>query len=213
MASERVDNATPTAERHGQTSVRPLSQERSAQTGDLSAAFASISRRTLRYEHQIKDLEGRLTVNMSNSRAISNLLQEVLSGLHQSQRRADVALNTTVPHIEQSLAEDLDALSYLDGHLPRVQQQVHDIRHVYDRGRDKARELIAELEWLDTPLSARLRTIIFTSNAPVSSQWKAIVRTLFALALLACIWIAWITLRGAVRAHRQRLVWGERLMS
>ncbi|TFY58966.1 hypothetical protein EVJ58_g6072 [Rhodofomes roseus] len=212
MASERVDNSTPTAERHGHTGVQP-SQSGASQAGDLSAAFASVSRRTLRYEHQIKDLEGKLTVNMSNSRAINNLLQEVLSALHQSQRRADVALNTTVPHIEQSLAEDLDALSYLDEHLPRVQQQVHDIRHIYDRGRDKARELITELEWLNTPLSARLRTIIFTSNAPVSSRWKAFIRTLFALALFMCIWISWITLRGAVRAHRQRLVWGERLMS
>ena len=36
-------------------------------------------------------------------------------------------------------AEDLDALSYLDEHLPHVQQQVHDIRHVYDRGRAKVR--------------------------------------------------------------------------
>lgn len=38
-------------------------------------------------------------------------------------------------------------------------------------------------------------------------------RLLFALIFVACMWIAWITLRGAVRAHRQRLVWGERLMS
>ncbi|KAI0725393.1 hypothetical protein C8Q72DRAFT_606528 [Fomitopsis betulina] len=210
MASEGVDNATPTTERHVQTSS---SQGRSQHSGDLSAAFAAISRRTLRYEHQIKDLDGRLTVNMSNSRAIYNLLQEALSGLQQSQRRADIAIGTTVPYIEHSLAGDLDALSYLDEHLPQVQQQVHDIRHVYDRGRAKAHELITELEWLNTPLSARLRTIIFGGNAPVSSHWKAFIRSLFALALLVCIWITWITLRGAVRAHRQRLVWGERLMS
>lgn len=40
-----------------------------------------MSRRTLQYEQQIKDLEAKLTVDMSNSRAIHNLLQEVLSGI------------------------------------------------------------------------------------------------------------------------------------
>ena len=95
----------------------------------------------------------------------------------------------------------------------------------------QAKELVASLEWLNTPIPLRLRTIIFTSNAPVSTRWKALVvsiarkaegsfvltpqhqRLLFALAFFTCMWIAWITLRGAVRAHRQRLVWGERLMS
>ena len=38
-------------------------------------------------------------------------------------------------------------------------------------------------------------------------------RVLFAVTFLACMWIMWITVRGAVRAHRERLVWGTRLMS
>lgn len=171
------------------------------------------SRRTALYEHQIKDIEGMLTVDMSNSRAIHNLLQEVLSGIHQNQRRADIALASTVPYIQHSLDDDLSALVHLDAHLPRIGHQVRDIRHVYDRGRDKARDLISSLDWLNTPLSLRLRTIIFTPHAPVSARWKALIRTLFAFALFACVWIAWITLQGAVRAHRQGLVWGERLMS
>ncbi|KZT09930.1 uncharacterized protein LAESUDRAFT_810261 [Laetiporus sulphureus 93-53] len=226
----------------------------SRRSGDLEAALASMSRRTMRYEHQIKDLQSRLTVDMSNSRAIHNLLQEVLAGLQQNQRRTDLALTTTVPHIENSLDDDLATLQELEEHLPHVGQQVVHIRRVYNHGRDKVRlrvhaesvswhrprfpsdlpchpltvfssdlplaavleqacELMSALEWLNIPVSSRLRTIIFTSNAPVSFRWKALIRTLFALALLACIWIAWITIQGAVRAHRQRLVWGERLMS
>ncbi|CCM01819.1 uncharacterized protein FIBRA_03887 [Fibroporia radiculosa] len=185
----------------------------SARTRDSDTALASMARRASRYEHDIKELEAKLAVDMSNSRAIHNLLQEVLSEIQQNQRRADLALTTSVPHVEHSLDENLSMLEDLERTLPRVGQQVQDIRHVYDRGKAKARDLIATLEWLNTPVSLRLRAIIFTTNAPVSSEWKMLIRALFTLALLACIWIAWITLQGAVRAHRQRLVWGERLMS
>ncbi|PCH44344.1 hypothetical protein WOLCODRAFT_26704, partial [Wolfiporia cocos MD-104 SS10] len=181
--------------------------------GDFDAVLAAASSRSLRYEHQIKDLEARLTVDMSNSRAIHNLLQEVLVGLHQSRQRAGAALNATVPHITQNLDDDIGVLDLLREELPLVGQQVRDIRNVYDSGRDKARDLTAALEWLNTPLSARLRTIIFTPHAPVSARAAALIRALFGVALLVCVWIAWITLQGAVRAHRQRLVWGERLMS
>ncbi|EMD38922.1 hypothetical protein CERSUDRAFT_151674 [Gelatoporia subvermispora B] len=181
--------------------------------GTLGAVFECVSRRALQYERQIQDLEAKLTVDLSNSRAIENLLHEVFSGLQQTQHRADAALASTVPSVQHALEEDLDELRVLEHSLPIVGRQVHDIRNVYDRGRDKAQELVSALEWLNTPLSLRLRTIIFTSNAPVSTRWKALIRSLFAFAFLACMWIGWITLRGAVRAHRQRLVWGEHLMS
>ncbi|KAL6298983.1 hypothetical protein BKA93DRAFT_743171 [Sparassis latifolia] len=181
--------------------------------GSLDAALATVSRRALQYEHQIQDLEAKLTLDLSNFRAIENLLQEVFAGLQQTQRRADIALSSTVPHISHSLDEDLMALHELDSQLPVILQQVRHIKRVYDHGRAKAHDLINALEWMNTPISLRLRTIIFTPNAPVSTRWKALVRTAFAIVFLVCIWIAWITLRGAVRAHRQRLVWGERLMS
>ncbi|KAI0923955.1 hypothetical protein AcW1_006757 [Taiwanofungus camphoratus] len=206
-------NKAPNVEVLGQGDAEILERGPKCESGSLDAALASASRRTLRYEHQMKDLEAKLAVDLSNSRAINNLLQEVLSGLHQNQRRADAALTSTVPHISQSLDEDLAILYELEEHLPQVGRQIRDIRQVYDHGRDKARDLISALEWMNTPVSLRLRTIIFTPNAPVSARWKALVRTLFALVFLVGVWIAWITLRGAIRAHRQRLVWGERLMS
>ena len=34
---------------------------------------------------------------------------------------------------------------------------------------------MASLEWLNTPVSQRLRTIIFTEQAPVSKRWKVLV--------------------------------------
>ncbi|OCH87386.1 hypothetical protein OBBRIDRAFT_806092 [Obba rivulosa] len=181
--------------------------------GPLGAVFENVSRRALQYERHIKDLEAKLTVDLSNSRAIENLLFEVFTGLQQTQHRADTALAATVPSVQHALEDDLDELRVLQEALPTVGRQVRDIRNVYDRGRDKARDLVSALEWLNTPLSLRLRTILFTPHAPVSARLKALIRSLFALAFLACMWIAWITLRGAVRAHRQRLVWGERLMS
>ncbi|KAH9839930.1 uncharacterized protein C8Q71DRAFT_468939 [Rhodofomes roseus] len=118
-----------------------------------------------------------------------------------------------MPHIEQSLSEDVDSLEYLDEHLPRIEGELGSITRVYDRGRDKAEQLITDLEWLSTPLTGRLRRTIFTASAPVRPRTKALLRSLFALAFCVGVWFTWITLEGAVRAHRQRLVWGERLLS
>lgn len=182
-------------------------------TSGLDAALAATSQRALSYEMQIKDLEGKLAEDLSNSRAIDNLLREVVQGLQQTQRRSSNALTNTVPYIDRTLQDNLETLHDLGTALPEIGRQVQHIRQVYDHGRDKAHELVDSLEWLNTPIPLRLRTIIFTSNAPVSARWKALIRSLFALVFLMCMWIAWITLRGAVRAHRNRLVWGERLMS
>ncbi|KAI0708848.1 hypothetical protein C8T65DRAFT_727508 [Cerioporus squamosus] len=179
----------------------------------LCSALESASKRASCYERQIKELEGKLALDLSNSRAIENLLHEAFTGIQQTRDRTEFSLKDTVPHVRDTLDEDLAVLVELEEQLPEVGSQIRDIRKVYDRGREKAQELMASLEWLNTPVSQRLRTIIFTPNAPVSKRWKALVRTVFALVLCACIWIAYITLRGAVRAHRQRLVWGERLMS
>ncbi|KAH9839933.1 uncharacterized protein C8Q71DRAFT_469020 [Rhodofomes roseus] len=48
---------------------------------DLTTAFDTVSRRTLRYEQDIQDFESRLAINLSNSRAIGTLLQEAQSAL------------------------------------------------------------------------------------------------------------------------------------
>ncbi|KAI0788763.1 hypothetical protein C8Q75DRAFT_187847 [Abortiporus biennis] len=182
-------------------------------SGNLVAVFDTVSRRAQGYEDQMRSLESKLAENLSNSRAIDNLLRDVVMSLQNTQRRTKTALSTTVPHIVHALTEDLTTLHELEEHLPEVGTQVKDIRNVYDRGREKAIELVDSLEWLNTPVPLRLRTIIFTPNAPVSPRWKVLLRFLFAVIFIACIWITWITIRGAIRAHRQRLVWGERLMS
>ncbi|KAI0794037.1 hypothetical protein C8Q74DRAFT_554014 [Fomes fomentarius] len=180
---------------------------------NLCSSLVSASKRASLYERQFKDLESKLALDLSNSRAIENLLHEAFSGIQQTRERTSFSLTHTVPHVQETLEEDLAALVELQEQLPEVGSQIRDIRKVYDRGRDKAQQLMASLEWLNTPVSQRLRTIIFTQNAPVSKRWKVLVRTIFALVFLACLWISWITLRGAVRAHQQGLMWGERLMS
>ncbi|CAL1715064.1 unnamed protein product [Somion occarium] len=181
--------------------------------GNFEAMCESASRRALQYEVQMKDLESTLAQDLSNARAIDTILSEVIQGLRSTHRRSHNALTSTIPQTVHSLGDDLAALNELGDDLPNVGRQTRDIRNIYDRGRDKAKDLVASLEWLNTPIPLRLRAIIFTRDAPVDARWKALIRFLFALVFLACIWITWITLRGAIRAHRQRLVWGERLMS
>ncbi|OJT02882.1 hypothetical protein TRAPUB_6552 [Trametes pubescens] len=156
----------PRAGNHGVYSVMPVS---------LCVALESASRRASLQERQIKDLEGKLALDLSNSRAIENLLQEVFNSINQTNDRARFASNNTVPHIEQTLDEDFAVLEELEEQLPEVGSQIRDIRKVYDRGRVKACELMSSLEWLNTPLSQKLRTIIFTPKAPISNRWKAVV--------------------------------------
>ncbi|KAI0741568.1 hypothetical protein C8Q80DRAFT_1195009 [Daedaleopsis nitida] len=180
---------------------------------NLCIALEYASKRASLHERQIKDLGNKLELDLSNSRAIENLLHEVFTGIQQTRDRADFSLSHTVPHITNTLDEDLAVLVELEEQLPEVGSQIRDIRKVYDLGRDKAKQLMSSLEWLNTPVSQRLRTIIFTPNAPVSKRWKVLVRTVFALVFLACLWIVWITVRGAIRAHRERLMWGSGLIS
>ena len=100
---------------------------------------------------------------------------------------------------------------------------------MYDSGRNKVRfhrsnlpcsltplqaqNLVADLSWLDTDFYERWRRIIFTSSSPVSWRWKALMRITFTVSFVVVAYLTWIALGGVYRAHRQRLVWGERLMS
>ena len=77
----------------------------------------------------------------------------------------------------------------------------------------QAQSLIMDLTWLNTSFHERWRRIIFTPSAPVSGRWKALMRLLFAISFFLCCTVVWIGVRGAYRAYRHKLVWGERLMS
>ncbi|KAG9313048.1 hypothetical protein JVU11DRAFT_6488 [Chiua virens] len=145
-------------------------------------------------------------------------------------QRADQALNSDIPKLRDELQDSLSILQDLSTTLPRIQSRVKNIRLAYDSGRAKvnsrlheylrtsdtflqAEELVNSLLWLNTDFRERWRLIIFASSAPVSWRWKALMRTSFAVFLMISLWVAWVALGGAYRAHRQRLVWGERLMS
>jgi ABC-type multidrug transport system fused ATPase/permease subunit len=179
----------------------------------LEAAVEKASRHVGQYERQMKDLESRLSENLSNFRAIDSILQESFSAIQRNARRAERALQTHVPHINSELDESMKVLSDLAETLPTIQAQVADIRVVYDSGRDKAQSLVADLRWLNTEFYERWRCIIFTSSSPVSWRWKSSMRFIFTLFFIACSYLFWLLLSGAYRAHRHRLVWGERLMS
>jgi len=189
------------------------SSEQRSRSQDLEEALHNASTRTSEYELQMKGLEAKLAENLSNFRAVDSLLQETFTSLHRNTRRAEHALNVNIPHINRELDETKLELTALAEKLPIIRAEVSDIRLVYDSGRRKAQQLVSDLEWLDTDFYERWRTIIFTSSSPVSWRWKALMRLLFAVSFITFTYMSYIALRGAYRAHRQRLVWGERLMS
>ncbi|TFK53399.1 hypothetical protein OE88DRAFT_1655510 [Heliocybe sulcata] len=169
--------------------------------------------RSVGYERQLKEFESKLSENFSNYRAVEGLLQEALTILKRNSERAKHAETRYVPRMEDQLTESEDILAELLDGLPKTRQHVKQIRQVYDSGRKKAQLLVADLEWLNLDWYDRWRKIIFTSSAPVSWRWKALMRLLFALFFVTFAWVAWIALKGAYRAHRHRLVWGERVLS
>jgi hypothetical protein len=77
----------------------------------------------------------------------------------------------------------------------------------------QAKALAQDLRWLNRTWHERWYEVTFTSEGPVSWRWRTTLRTLFALAFMVAAWMIWVALLGATRAHRQRLVWGERLPS
>ncbi|KAK0217902.1 hypothetical protein IW262DRAFT_1391253 [Armillaria fumosa] len=182
-------------------------------THKLEAALRRVSVQAAQYESEMKDLESKLSEGLSNFRAIDSFLQEAFTVLRRNTRRAERSKNRQLPDISAELDECHTMLRDLSQTLPTIQNQVADLRAVYDSGRKKARSLVADLTWLNTEFYERWRTIIFTSSSPVSWRWKAFMRFLFAVSFLICSWITWIALLGAYRAYRYKLVWGERLMS
>ncbi|TFK73777.1 hypothetical protein BDN72DRAFT_790450 [Pluteus cervinus] len=181
-------------------------------TGRLETVVKRMSEQAARYEVQMRDLEAKLSENLSNYRAIDGLMQEAVTGVKKTSNRADRALNTQVPHINRELETSMQALNDLADVLPTIRDQVRDIQGFYDTGKTKAEHLEMDLTWLNKDFYERWRCIIF-DESPVSWRWKAIMRCLFTISFLICTWLFWLLLAGAYKAHRHRLVWGERLMS
>ncbi|KAH9479368.1 hypothetical protein JR316_0007958 [Psilocybe cubensis] len=179
----------------------------------IEAALRNHYKKNLRNEHLMKDLESRLIEDLSNFRAVDNLINEVYTDLQRTQLRAQTSLTQQVPQIKKELENAMDTLTDLGETLPIIDAEVSDIREVYDSGRVKAQTLVADLTWLNTEFYERWRSIIFTSSSPVSWRWKLYLRTLFVFSFVVCSWLFYISLTGAYRAHRHRLVWGEKLMS
>jgi hypothetical protein len=176
--------------------------------------LANTSRRAAVFELQIKALEEKLAEDLSNCRAIESSLKEAFNNIKRNYRRAEKdALRTHVPHIDSELDQALGVLDELEVRLPAIRTQSAHVRHLYDSSRDKAQVLVEDLRWLNRDFTSRWRTVVFSRSSPVSWHWRVTLRALFALTLVLVAWGSWIALRGAYRAHRQRLVWGERLIS
>ncbi|KAH9169436.1 hypothetical protein EDB89DRAFT_1471622 [Lactarius sanguifluus] len=186
----------------------------SPRTRSLDEVLANTSRRAAVFEMQIKALEEKLAEDLSNCRAIECSLKEAFSNIKRNYRRAEKdSLRTHVPHIDAELDQALGVLDELEVRLPAIHTQAAHVRRLYDSSHDKAQVLVEDLRWLNRDFTSRWRTVVFSRSSPVSWHWRATLRTLFALTLVLVAWGSWIALRGAYRAHRQRLVWGERLIS
>jgi len=180
----------------------------------LDGVLANTSRRAAVFELQIKALEEKLAEDLSNCRAIESSLKEAFNNIKRTYRRAEKdALRTHVPHIDADLDQALGVLDELEVQLPVIRTQSAHVHRLYDSGRDKAQVLVEDLRWLNRDFTSRWRTVVFSRSSPVSWHWRVTLRALFAFTLLLVAWGSWIALRGGYRAHRQRLVWGERLIS
>ncbi|KAI5995525.1 hypothetical protein EDD15DRAFT_603147 [Pisolithus albus] len=179
----------------------------------VKEAARSVAVRAVQYDSRLKDLDTKLRESLSNFRAIEGTVKDALVELNKTQQRADIVLETETPRLREELEKSLVMLQDLSYRLPRIRSRVANIQHAYDSGRMKAQQLVHDLMWLNTDFHERWRLIIFTSSAPVSWRWKLIMRLLFSVTVVTVLWIIWAAIGGAYRAHRQRLLWGERLMS
>ncbi|KAF9530435.1 hypothetical protein CPB83DRAFT_850918 [Crepidotus variabilis] len=193
----------------------PLSSEHAGtiSTSKVELALKRCCKTSLEYEYLVKGLESSLSDHLSNFRAVESLMQESYKNVHRNVQRADRVSKVQANHIKQQLGDLDDSLTELADTLPTIQTQVLDIKQAYDSGWDKAQELVTDLTWLNTDFYERWRMIIFSSSSPVSWRWKVYMRTVFVVSFVVCSWLLWIGLTGAYRAHRHRLVWGEKLMS
>jgi len=165
------------------------------------------------HEFQIKELEAKLANDLSNSRAIHNLLVEALASLEGNCQRVNRALSHHIRHINNELKESMENLVDLQDRLPQVRAQVRTIREVYDAGRGKSQDLVADLEWKNASFQEKCYRIIFTRTSPVSSLEIAVFRLAFCLTFVVFAWQLGSALDGAYRAYRHRLVWGDKLIS
>ncbi|KAI0291397.1 hypothetical protein B0F90DRAFT_1776905 [Multifurca ochricompacta] len=191
-----------------------LSTSTAPTTRSLDQVLSNTSRRAATFEMQIKALEEKLAEDLSNCRAIESSLKEAFNSIKRNYRRADKdALRTHVPQIDTELDQALGVLDELEMRLPAIRTQAAHVCHLYDSSRGKARLLVDDLRWLNRDFTSRWRAVVFSRSSPVSWRWRATLRALFALAFILVTWAMWIALLGVYRAHRQRLVWGERLIS
>ncbi|KAI4522211.1 hypothetical protein K525DRAFT_199360 [Schizophyllum commune Loenen D] len=180
-------------------------------TGQLEATLKRVSKQAVQYELQMRELEEKLALSLSNFRAIDGTLQDAFSRLRRASRQADRALVQQTPQIKESLQTSLEELEQLEETLPTVRTQVADIQSAYDSGRKKAQALVADLTWLNTGFFQRWRATIFSSSSPVSWRWKAALRLSLFVSLLFWGWLFWYLLKGTYRTYLHRLPWGELL--
>jgi len=192
----------------------PFDAEFPMDTVPSDPLFESALQRSAAYEHELKDLEEKLLEGLSNCRALEGIIRDSFTSIKRKYRRAGQdTLRMSVPQIDDELAESLRVLAELEARLPAIRTQAAQLQLVYDSGRQKAEAVVQDLRWLNRGWYERSYEVIFTSKSPVSWRWRATLRTLFAMMSMGLAWMTWVAFLGITRAHRERLLWGERLPS
>ncbi|KAI9458395.1 hypothetical protein BJY52DRAFT_1269522 [Lactarius psammicola] len=192
----------------------PFDAESTTNMESSSPLLETSLQRSAAYEHELKDLEEKLLEGLSNCRALEGIIRESFTSIKRKYRRAGQdTLRMSVPQIDDELAESLRILAELEARLPAIRTQAAQLQLVYDSGRQKAEAVVQDLRWLNRGWYERSYEVVFTSKSPVSWRWRATLRMLFAIMFIGLAWMMWVALLGVTRAHRERLVWGERLPS
>lgn len=213
MQSSSLEQTNPSERSAGQDGDRTAAHPRTTDDHgqSLNKIAGRVAAQCLGCDWRLKELNTRLRENLSNFRAIEGSITDTLAQLTKAEQSAEY-VRTDIPKLLEELERSHAVLQDLSDKLPRIRSRITSIQHAYGSGRKKAQELINDLIWLNTDFHERWRLIVFTSSAPVSWRWKVTLRLLLSLVVFAILWVTWLALSGVYRAHRQRLLWGERLL-
>jgi hypothetical protein len=145
-------------------------------------------------------VQSKLSTSLSNARALHALLRASSVSLNSSSTRADRALTQHVPYTSTALRHAGSALSHLAEELPDVRDQTAQVARCYVSGKEKARELISELEFMNLPFFTRTLSVIF-GPSPVSARRALVLRITFGVLVLVFSWVVWVTFNDIVRTQ------------
>jgi hypothetical protein len=142
--------------------------------------------------------QSKLSTSLSNARALHALLCASSTAVNSSNTRAERLISHHVPYTSTALRHAEAALTHLAEELPDVRIQTAQVMSCYASGRRRARELIADLEFMNLPFFTRTLAVIL-GPSPVSARRALLLRLVFGILLLVLSWAVWVTFDDLIR--------------